>query len=338
MSENLATVESESTAGMTVAEAAKAFESMFAEPGEQAETKAQTDEAQAESDDVGDVETDAEEQGEGSEDVEASSESDEDAQESEQSSEPPKFTVKIDGKEQEVELNELINGYQRTADYTRKTQALAEQRKAAEAELNAVREERQTYAQLLTALQQQIQQQQENPIDMESLYRDDPIEWVRQTELQRQRNEKLAASQAELQRLNQLQQAEVQRSMKARLEQEAQLLVEAIPEWKNADTAKSEKAALIEFGLKEGFQEDDLKGVADHRVVKLLRKAMLYDRITAKQVTIKPKPPTVQQSKVIAPGNPKSAKVSTSEVVRAKQRLAKTGNVRDAAKLFEHLI
>lgn len=338
MSDNLTTVESESTAGMTVAEAAKAFESMFAEPGEQAETKAQTDGAQAESDDVGDVETDAEEQGEGSEDVEASSESDEDAQEQEQSSEPPKFTVKIDGKEQEVELNELINGYQRTADYTRKTQALAEQRKAAEAELNAVREERQTYAQLLTALQQQIQQQQENPIDMESLYRDDPIEWVRQTELQRQRNEKLAASQAELQRLNQLQQAEVQRSMKARLEQEAQLLVEAIPEWKNADTAKSEKAALIEFGLKEGFQEDDLKGVADHRVVKLLRKAMLYDKITAKQATIKPKPPTVQQSKVIAPGNPKSAKVSTSEVVRAKQRLAKTGNVRDAAKLFEHLI
>lgn len=338
MSDNLATVESESTAGMTVAQAAKAFESMFAEPGEQAETKAQTDGAQAESDDVGDAETDAEEQGEGSEDVEASSESDEDAQEQEQSSEPPKFTVKIDGKEQEVELNELINGYQRTADYTRKTQALAEQRKAAEAELNAVREERQTYAQLLTALQQQIQQQQENPIDMESLYRDDPIEWVRQTELQRQRNEKLAASQAELQRLNQLQQAEVQRSMKARLEQEAQLLVEAIPEWKNADTAKSEKAALIEFGLKEGFQEDDLKGVADHRVVKLLRKAMLYDKITAKQATIKPKPPTVQQSKVIAPGNPKSAKVSTSEVVRAKQRLAKTGNVRDAAKLFEHLI
>ena len=86
MSENLATVESESTAGMTVAQAAKAFESMFAEPGEQTEAQAQTDEAQAESDDVGDVETDAEEQGEGSEDVEASSESDEDAQESEQSS------------------------------------------------------------------------------------------------------------------------------------------------------------------------------------------------------------------------------------------------------------
>jgi hypothetical protein len=186
-------------------------------------------------------------------------------------------------------------------------------------------------------LQAQLQQQQENPVDMERLYQEDPIEWVRQTELQRQRNEKLAASQAELQRLNQLQQSEAQRAMRARLEQEAQLLVEAIPEWKNADTAKAEKAALIEFGLKEGFQQDDLKGVSDHRVVKLLRKAMLYDRIMAKQATVKPQPTPVA-TKVVAPGNPKAAKPQSSEVIRAKQRLAKTGNVKDAARLFEHLI
>jgi hypothetical protein len=336
MSENVAVpVESESTAGLTVAQAAQAFESMFAEPGEQTEAEAQTDEAQAQSDDVGDAE-DQSVDGEVTEEVEASSES-EGTDEPEQNTEPPKFTVKVDGKEMEVPLDELLNGYQRTADYTRKTQALAEQRKAAETELNAVREERQTYAQLLTALQQQLQQQQENPIDMERLYQEDPIEWVRQTELQRQRSEKLAASQAELQRLNQLQQAEVQRAMKAKLEQESQLLVEAIPEWKNADTAKAEKAALIEFGLKEGFQQDDLKGVTDHRVVKLLRKAMMYDQIMAKRATVKPQPTPVA-TKVVAPGNPKAAKPQSSEVIRAKQRLAKTGNVKDAARLFEHLI
>jgi hypothetical protein len=336
MSENVAVpVESESTAGLTVAQAAQAFESMFAEPGEQTEAEAQTDEAQAKSDDVGDAEDESVD-GEVTEEAEASSESEE-TEEQEQSTEPPKFTVKVDGKEMEVPLDELLNGYQRTADYTRKTQALAEQRKAAESELNAVREERQTYAQLLTALQAQLQQQQENPVDMERLYQEDPIEWVRQTELQRQRNEKLAASQAELQRLNQLQQSEAQRAMRARLEQEAQLLVEAIPEWKNADTAKTEKAALIEFGLKEGFQQDDLKGVSDHRVVKLLRKAMLYDRIMAKQATVKPQPTPVA-TKVVAPGNPKAAKPQSSEVIRAKQRLAKTGNVKDAARLFEHLI
>lgn len=322
-------------AAMSVREAAQAFEALLAEEsGEQAPEK-----AQAEADEVeasGDVEAEAGEQGEVPEEVEASSESDE-SEESKQPDEPPTFTVKIDGKEEAVPLDELLKGYQRTADYTRKTQALAEQRKAAEAELNAVREERATYSQLLTALQQQLQQQQESPVDMERLYREDPIEWVRQTELARQRSEKLAASQAELQRLNTLQQQEVQRAMQARLKEEASLLVSAIPEWRDEKTAKAEKSALIEFGVKEGFTPDDLKGVVDHRVVKVLRKAMMFDQIMSKQQSIKPNV-VAPKAKTVAPGNPQAAKVQVNEITRARQRLAKTGSVKDAAKLFEQFL
>ena len=322
-------------AAMSVREAAQAFEALLAEEsGEQAPEKAQaeTDEVEA----SGDVEAEAEQQGEESEEVEASSESEE-SEESKQPDEPPTFTVKIDGKEEAVPLDELLKGYQRTADYTRKTQALAEQRKAAEAELNAVREERATYSQLLTALQQQLQQQQESPVDMERLYREDPIEWVRQTELARQRSEKLAASQAELQRLNTLQQQEVQRAMQARLKEEASLLVSAIPEWRDEKTAKAEKSALIEFGVKEGFTPDDLKGVVDHRVVKVLRKAMMFDQIMSKQQSIKPNV-VAPKAKTVAPGNPQAAKVQVNEITRARQRLAKTGSVKDAAKLFEQFL
>lgn len=322
-------------AAMSVREAAQAFEALLAEEsGEQAPEKAQaeTDEVEA----SGDVEVEAGEQGEVPEEVEASSESDE-SEESKQPDEPPTFTVKIDGKEEAVPLDELLKGYQRTADYTRKTQALAEQRKAAEAELNAVREERATYSQLLTALQQQLQQQQESPVDMERLYREDPIEWVRQTELARQRSEKLAASQAELQRLNTLQQQEVQRAMQARLKEEASLLVSAIPEWRDEKTAKAEKSALIEFGVKEGFTPDDLKGVVDHRVVKVLRKAMMFDQIMSKQQSIKPNV-VAPKAKTVAPGNPQAAKIQVNEITRARQRLAKTGSVKDAAKLFEQFL
>jgi myosin heavy subunit len=322
-------------AAMSVREAAQAFEALLAEEsGEQAPEKAQaeTDEVEA----SGDVEAEAGQQGEVPEEVEASSESEE-SEESKQPDEPPTFTVKIDGKEEAVPLDELLKGYQRTADYTRKTQALAEQRKAAEAELNAVREERATYSQLLTALQQQLQQQQESPVDMERLYREDPIEWVRQTELARQRSEKLAASQAELQRLNTLQQQEVQRAMQARLKEEASLLVSAIPEWRDEKTAKAEKSALIEFGVKEGFTPDDLKGVVDHRVVKVLRKAMMFDQIMSKQQSIKPNV-VAPKAKTVAPGNPQAAKVQVNEITRARQRLAKTGSVKDAAKLFEQFL
>ena len=40
----------------------------------------------------------------------------------------PSYTVTIDGEQMDVSQSELINGYQRQADYTRKTQELATER------------------------------------------------------------------------------------------------------------------------------------------------------------------------------------------------------------------
>ena len=47
---------------------------------------------------------------------------------SEVATEPADHTVKVDGVEQQVSLSELRDGYQRQADYTRKTQELASER------------------------------------------------------------------------------------------------------------------------------------------------------------------------------------------------------------------
>jgi len=101
-------------------------------------------------------------------------ESDEDEDEGQDPVEQ-KFTVKIDGKDTEVSLEDLTNGYSRTADYTRKTQALAQERKEAQAEFDIVRQERQQYAQLLGALQQQLAQADASPIDMNALYESDQL-------------------------------------------------------------------------------------------------------------------------------------------------------------------
>merc|ERR1712224_646361 len=54
----------------------------------------------------------------------------EDQVEEEESEQPQLYTIKVDGEEQEVTLEELQNGYSRQRDYTRKTQELAQQRKA----------------------------------------------------------------------------------------------------------------------------------------------------------------------------------------------------------------
>lgn len=109
-------------------DAQNAFNSLLAiEDGEQEQVEAQTD-------DVEGTESETEEETEALQ-AEEESESEETEETEEQEEQPKSYLVKVDGEEVEVTLDELQKGYSRTQDYTRKTQALAEQRKEAEAEL-----------------------------------------------------------------------------------------------------------------------------------------------------------------------------------------------------------
>jgi hypothetical protein len=260
------------------------------------------------------------------------SESEEDTQEEEK---PSIFTVKVDGKDVEVTLDELQKGYSRTQDYTRKTQQVAEMRKQTETELTAIRAEREQYAQLLGALSEQVKAAAEPKIDWDRLYQEDPIEYVRQREVMRENREKAAAIQAEQQRLAEIAQREQMQQLQAHKAKQAQALLEAIPSWKDAAKAKAEKTMLIEFGQKMGFTPQELGNIYDHRVVLALRKAALYDQMQAKRQGIKPV--TNNGPKPAKPGA--AGRVSQmSDAVRAKQRLAKTGRVDDAASAIELLL
>ena len=313
---------------MNMAEAANALEGLLPDEGQQEDREAQLpDEGAAVDEELSadanavDDETDAEQ-----------SELDEDTEEQEQ---PQIFSVKVDGKEVEVTLEELQKGYSRTQDYTRKTQQIAEARKQTEAELQAVRAEREQYAQLLGALEAQVQQAAQPNIDWDRLYQEDPIEYVRQREVMRENKEKAEAIQSEQQRLAYVSQQEQAQFMHQRLEHEKEALLAAIPDWKDAKKAQAEKALLVEFGQKIGFTPDELKSVVDHRAVLMLRKAALYDQMMSKRGNIKPV--TNNGPRPAKPGA--AGRVSNStESVRAQQRVAKTGRVDDAANAIFQLL
>lgn len=290
------------------------------QPSEEEVVAASDDESESGADELSDELTDEQ------------SESEEDTQEEEK---PSTFTIKVDGKDVEVTLDELQKGYSRTQDYTRKTQQVAEMRKQTEAQLAAIRAEREQYAQLLGALSEQVKAAAEPQIDWDRLYQEDPIEYVRQREVMRENREKAAAIQAEQQRLAEISQQEQMKKLQTHKAKESQALLEAIPTWKDPAKAKAEKAMLIEFGQKMGFTPQELGNIYDHRVVLALRKAALYDQMQAKRQGIKPV--TNNGPKPAKPGA--AGRVSQmSDAVRAKQRLAKTGRVDDAASAIELLM
>jgi len=325
----------ENQAPMTVADAASALDQMMLPLGgeQQTDDKARlTEDEESEVAASVDEQLDVQDDESNNETTEEQLEEEEETQEEEE--QPQVYTVKVDGKEIEVTLDELQKGYSRTQDYTRKTQQVAETRKAVEAEAQAIRAEREQYAQLLGALKQQLETT-EAPVDMDRLRDEDPIEWVRQSEIRRQKQEKLAAIQSEQQRLSELAQQQRAQELQAHLASQQEALLQAVPEWKDSKKAQAEKALLVEFGKKIGFSEEELKNVYDHRAVIALRKAALYDQMMSKRGQIKP----------VVNNGPRPAKPSaagrvsqTTESTRAKQRLAKSGRVNDAASAIELLL
>ena len=316
---------------MNLDQAAQALSAMLPDEGEQSIEETFDDSLEGES--AAPADTSAED-ADATDDV-TDGEQLEESEDSEEEKPDQTFTVKVDGTEVTVTLDELQKGYSRTQDYTRKTQQIAEIRRQVESEAEAIRAERSQYAQLLGALESQVQQAAQPNIDWDRLYQEDPIEWVRQKETVRENQAKSQAIQFEQQRLMQISQQEQAQQMQSFLAQQQDELLKVLPDWKDPNKAKKEKELLIDFGQKAGFSTDELKNIFDHRVVNVLRKAALYEQMMTKRQNIKPV--TNNGPRPAKPGA--AGRVSTtSESTRAKQRLAKTGRVNDAASAIELLL
>jgi hypothetical protein len=249
--------------------------------------------------------------------------------------------VKDDGKELEVTLDELRKGYSRYSDYTRKTQALAEERKSFQGEAEAIRMERAQYAELLPVLKAQLEVQSEAEPDWDNLYNEDPIEAARLERHWRkshqERAAKLQAIEAEQRRVAEETANDQTRALSEFVQAERAKLPDVIPEWKDEGTMQSEAKELREWALNNGFSERDLSALVQATHVSILRKAMMFDKGSKKVEKVKAQPKKV--ARIVRPGS-SGTQINTrsSDVKKASQRLARTGRVADAAALLDKLI
>lgn len=241
------------------------------------------------------------------------------------------ITVMVDGEAQEVTFDELKRGYSRTADYTRKTQRLAQERDLFDGEANAVRGERERYSTLLENLEAAITQNTPQEPDWAALRVKDPGEFAAQFAVHQQNKDKLQQVQAERQRVAEAQVQENTRKHQEHLQGEQERLLEAVPAWKDAEKATKERSDLLAYGQTVGFTADELNNVADHRAIVMLRKAMLYDRLQQGKPAVRRK---TKGSPVVKPGGAKEAKKAPAPGQVARERLSKTGSVRDATAVF----
>ncbi len=295
---------------------------------------------------LGDSEGDETQEGETSDDgdedeapadtEDADDESDETDETDDSEETPQTFTVKIDGEDQAVTLDELTAGYSRQADYTRKTMALSEDRKAFEAERQDTTQQREAYAEALTRMAALFAPTEDDAEELAALRQSDPAEWSAKMEEKRQRADHLQTVEAERVRVAEEAQREAAATKAVKVQEEETKLLKAMPEWSDKTKRDAAQAQIVDYALNSlGLTPDEVNDIFDHRVVVALSKAAKWDALQAKKPAVQAKVDAVKTAK---PGSANGQRTPVSDLTRSKQRLAKTGSVQDAARAIEQLL
>ncbi len=219
-----------------------------------------------------------------------------------------------------VTLKDLKQGSLRQADYTRKTQEIAEQRRSAddrnrrveqlESQLAAERE----YA---TKLVQAVVP--EAPVYDPS----DPVGYMEQKANYDQWQAHLQTLQTQDREAQQRLQQETQGQVQARIQEEKQRLLEAMPALKDEKRFDAFRNDVLSIGTRDyGFTPEELS-VTDHRYVRVLHDAIAYRKLQAQkpkaQDKAKGKPP-------LTPGRRQQPEVNQSRAAeKDRQTLTATG-------------
>lgn len=240
------------------------------------------------------------------------------------------FKIRTPAGDEEVTLDELISRAQKGTDYTLKTMALAEERRAVEREKAEALQHAQALQQHAQLLMQQLQTQ-DDPAVWDRLRQEDPAEYIRRVELRRWQEQQAQSAMAQAQ-------AAQRAAFEAQRPRERAALAEKIPEWNDEQTFRTGYSELGRWLVKGGWVDPEVwANTIDHRLITLAEYGRRYLEQTSKAPGIAAKK-VAPLPKVIRPGtkiDPASAKSDRRRALD--NRLTKSGDVKDAAALLAAL-
>lgn len=242
--------------------------------------------------------------------------------------------VKVGGKVEMRTLDELKQAYSGQAYIQARMQENAAIRKEAEAVYAALQQEREQIAAFANQLRSGQAPVQAPTAPSRDLLERDPIGYI---EAQAKYQEDVAAYEQTMAQLNAMaarQQEMQKRATAAALQEQMQLLTQALPDFADADKGARLRDRIVRNAVDAyGFEPSELMSVADSRHVRVLHDAMLYRQMMAERGKVEKK---VQQARpVVKPGAKRPAnegKVKKAMQVRAKMK--QTGDVDDVARFL----
>ena len=246
------------------------------------------------------------------------------------------YRVKASGVEKDVTLDELVSGYQKSTDYTQKSQTLAEERTKVEAhaqEIQNAMRTREEYAQKLSQVEQYLTSQAKPSENLEELKENDPIQYAITVAEQTEANKKINTIRQERQKVAQEQQHYRLQQQNQVVANEALMLSEKVKEFSDPKKAEQIKNDIRTFGKSVGFSDQELSQVYDHRHVMILQKAMAYDKLQ------KANPGVNKKLKSAPKMASKTKRVTNADsYTKQKKQLKGTGSLDDATSVFKNFL
>jgi len=278
------------------------------------------------------------EETEGKPDVEAKAEANPEPEEEPAEGDEPeaeRYKVKVNGKEIEVSLPELLATYQKETAANEKFEQAAEIRKTASAEIQKAQAERAETAQKLQQAELVLRGQLAEQPNWDALLQSDPVQYLRIKQVWEQKHAQLNAIQAQQQNLSYQAQIEDQKNMQAFLAEQADALHQALPDWKDPVKGQAERQALSAYLKKQGYGDDELVNFTRAKDVLISRKAMLYDALMSKAAKTTERVEKLPPQKVMRSG---ATPASTDGRTKQMQALRRSGSTADAASIFEKML
>lgn len=294
---------------------------------ETAETEAvETEEVEA-TDEPEAVEEAEEDAGE-AEQAEPEQDDDEPAQE-EADEEPQTFTVKVDGEDRSVTLDELTRSYAGQGYIQKRMQENAAKTKEVEGVYSDVMQMRENLAQLI----QQVSQgdlltppKAPNPATREK----DPVRYMRERDAYDAAMREYNDQQQQLQQFSQQQQEAQQRAMQAYQAGQMRELAARLPELADPEKAPVIAKQLTEAGQSYGFAPEEIGQVMDHRALLILHDAMKYRQ--SQEMREKAAKKAEQARPIVRPNAQRSEGTSRKKAQEAaRNKMRQTGSVDDVA-------
>lgn len=179
-----------------------------------------------------------------------------------------------------ISVADLKQGSLRQADYTRKTQEIAANRKELETRQAEIAQQRTQFEQTINFAIQVAQASLPQEPSRE-LLASDPIAYLQQKAEYDQRLQQLQHLNGAKQQHEEALSAEKQRAFNEYVAAEQQRLAEAMPELKDPAKLQAFNGELVKGIEKYGFAAQDLNNVYDHRLILLAKDALAYQKLMA---------------------------------------------------------